>query len=198
MFVDSGNQRQAANGYRTLEEVTDGQMMDPNSVSNLSLSNAYSQMGTQQTLGSPTGMNHSYHSNMGSTCTGVSFLTDSVGYHRGTARRESSGRALGGHSTNQNTYRGDYTTVDIQPITTTDLLCWSFQIARGMEYLASRKVLHGDLAARNVLLAEGNVVKICDFGLAKEMYKDMYKKKTQVLLYTENVPKCNNYSVNFP
>lgn len=41
-----------------------------------------------------------------------------------------------------------------------------------MEYLASRKVLHGDLAARNILLAEGNVVKISDFGLAKSMYNN--------------------------
>jgi len=40
------------------------------------------------------------------------------------------------------------------------------------------QVLHGDLAARNILLAEDNVVKICDFGLAKSMYKDdNYKKK---------------------
>lgn len=43
------------------------------------------------------------------------------------------------------------------------------------------QVLHGDLAARNILLAEDNVVKICDFGLAKSMYKsDNYKKKGDV------------------
>ncbi|GCB72939.1 hypothetical protein scyTo_0006547, partial [Scyliorhinus torazame] len=29
-----------------------------------------------------------------------------------------------------------------------------------------------DLAARNVLLSENNVVKICDFGLARDIYKD--------------------------
>lgn len=66
-------------------------------------------------------------------------------------------------------------------ITTTDLLIWSFQIARGMHYLASRKVLHGDLAARNVLLGDDNVVKICDFGLARSMYKTgNYQIKTEV------------------
>ncbi|CAG2061258.1 unnamed protein product [Timema podura] len=40
------------------------------------------------------------------------------------------------------------------------------------------QVLHGDLAARNILLADDNIVKICDFGLAKSMYKsDNYQKK---------------------
>ncbi|XP_034181640.2 PDGF- and VEGF-receptor related isoform X1 [Osmia lignaria lignaria] len=75
-------------------------------------------------------------------------------------------------------YRGDYKDHNLKPICTQDLLSWAFQVARGMEYLSQRKVLHGDLAARNILLAENNVVKICDFGLAKTMYKDNnYKKK---------------------
>ncbi|XP_049864841.1 vascular endothelial growth factor receptor kdr-like isoform X3 [Pectinophora gossypiella] len=65
-----------------------------------------------------------------------------------------------------------------RPLCSRDLLAWAFQIARGMEYLASRKVLHGDLAARNILLAEDNIVKICDFGLARSIYKnDEYQKK---------------------
>ena len=48
-----------------------------------------------------------------------------------------------------------------------------------MEYLASKKVMHGDLACRNILLAQDNVVKICDFGLAKDIYKtNNYHKKS--------------------
>ncbi|KAJ8673410.1 hypothetical protein QAD02_004672 [Eretmocerus hayati] len=60
-----------------------------------------------------------------------------------------------------------------------DLLSWAFQVARGMEYLSEKKILHGDLAARNILLAKDKIVKICDFGLAKTMYKyDNYQKKS--------------------
>lgn len=66
-------------------------------------------------------------------------------------------------------------------VTTTDLLGWSFQIARAMEFLTSRNVLHGNLAARNVLLCEGNVVKITDFGVERSVFKtNVYLEKRQV------------------
>ncbi|KAK4010542.1 vascular endothelial growth factor receptor 1 [Daphnia magna] len=67
-------------------------------------------------------------------------------------------------------------------ISTRDLISWSFQIARGMEYLASKKVLHGDLAARNVLLADDGVVKVADFGMAKKMYYEGNYERTEGLM----------------
>ena len=47
--------------------------------------------------------------------------------------------------------------------------------------LFSQKVLHGDLAARNVLLAEGGIVKVADFGLARQMEDYQYKKNEDVI-----------------
>ncbi|XP_046457985.1 vascular endothelial growth factor receptor 1-like [Daphnia pulex] len=68
-------------------------------------------------------------------------------------------------------------------MTTADLISWSFQIARGMDYLASRKVLHGDLAARNVLLADDGVAKVADFGMSRNMYYEgNYQKSSQGLM----------------
>ncbi|KFB42825.1 Vascular endothelial growth factor receptor 1 [Anopheles sinensis] len=61
---------------------------------------------------------------------------------------------------------------------TVDLICWASQIANGMKYLASKNVCHGDLAARNILLCDKNVVKISDFGLARVFNRGNFYKKT--------------------
>ena len=60
---------------------------------------------------------------------------------------------------------------------TKDLISWAYQIARGMSHLANRKIIHGDLAARNVLLAKNNLIKICDFGLARNMQQNQIYQK---------------------
>ena len=48
----------------------------------------------------------------------------------------------------------------------------------------TQQVLHGDLAARNVLLAEGGIVKVADFGLARQMEDYEYKKNEDVIIMT--------------
>uniref|UniRef100_A0A8C2Z0L1 receptor protein-tyrosine kinase n=1 Tax=Cyclopterus lumpus TaxID=8103 RepID=A0A8C2Z0L1_CYCLU len=54
----------------------------------------------------------------------------------------------------------------------TDLLSFSYQVSQAMDFLSSRRCVHRDLAARNVLVSEGKLVKICDFGLARDLVKD--------------------------
>ncbi|XP_019361491.1 PREDICTED: fibroblast growth factor receptor 4 [Gavialis gangeticus] len=59
-----------------------------------------------------------------------------------------------------------------------DLVSCVYQVARGMEYLESKRCIHRDLAARNVLVTEENVMKIADFGLARDVHDIDYYKKT--------------------
>ncbi|CAF0898766.1 unnamed protein product [Adineta steineri] len=47
------------------------------------------------------------------------------------------------------------------------ILDFAAQIANGMAYLEQKRYVHCDLAARNILVGELDVVKIADFGLAK-------------------------------
>ncbi|XP_072227933.1 fibroblast growth factor receptor 1b [Leuresthes tenuis] len=59
-----------------------------------------------------------------------------------------------------------------------ELVSAAYQVARGMAYLASKKCIHRDVAARNVLVTEDNVMKIADFGLARDIHHIDYYKKT--------------------
>uniref|UniRef100_A0A9J7YKH5 Tyrosine-protein kinase n=2 Tax=Cyprinus carpio TaxID=7962 RepID=A0A9J7YKH5_CYPCA len=52
-------------------------------------------------------------------------------------------------------------------ISATQLLRFSLDVCEGMEHLESKKLLHRDLAGRNILVSEDTVAKISDFGLAK-------------------------------
>ena len=66
------------------------------------------------------------------------------------------------------------------------LITWAFHIAKGMEYLASKRIMHGDLAARNILICGGDtqceklVAKVSDFGLSKKIASaNWYLKKVR-------------------
>ncbi|KAG7273463.1 hypothetical protein CRUP_032711, partial [Coryphaenoides rupestris] len=53
-----------------------------------------------------------------------------------------------------------------------DLLSFSHQVAEGMSFLASNNCVHQDLAARNVLVCAGGLVKVGDWRLSQDLHKD--------------------------
>uniref|UniRef100_A0A1B6MNK2 Mitogen-activated protein kinase kinase kinase dlk-1 n=2 Tax=Graphocephala atropunctata TaxID=36148 RepID=A0A1B6MNK2_9HEMI len=48
------------------------------------------------------------------------------------------------------------------------LVAWAKQIAAGMQYLHSNKIIHRDLKSPNVLIGRKEVVKISDFGTSRQ------------------------------
>ncbi|XP_065843779.1 putative molluscan insulin-related peptide(s) receptor isoform X2 [Oscarella lobularis] len=63
------------------------------------------------------------------------------------------------------------------PFTEGQILTMAAEIASGMAYLTERKFVHRDLAARNCLVSSSNVVKIGDFGMARDVQLEDYYRK---------------------
>ncbi|CAG0888866.1 unnamed protein product [Darwinula stevensoni] len=57
--------------------------------------------------------------------------------------------------------------------TTGNLVSWAYQIAKGMEFLGSRKVVYRNLATRSILLTGEKIAKISDFDLARDIYENI-------------------------
>lgn len=66
-----------------------------------------------------------------------------------------------------------------------DLLAMCEDVARGCRYLEELHFVHRDLACRNCLVSardrENRVVKIGDFGLARDIYKNDYYRKVNAI-----------------
>ncbi|XP_035711294.1 tyrosine-protein kinase receptor torso-like [Folsomia candida] len=63
----------------------------------------------------------------------------------------------------------------VKPLSRHELLRWCHQVSGAMEFLGSKKIIHGDLATRNVLLDSNFVAKVSDFGLSRRMFNN-YKQ----------------------
>eukprot|EP00039_Didymoeca_costata_P010634 m.143760 g.143760 ORF g.143760 m.143760 type:complete len:780 (+) comp14905_c0_seq3:253-2592(+) len=57
-------------------------------------------------------------------------------------------------------------------LTITEMLSLMRQLVAGCVHISSKRIVHMDIAARNVLLSLKNVVKIGDFGMARPMAND--------------------------
>ena len=78
------------------------------------------------------------------------------------------------------------------PLVMKDLLLCAMDVAKGCEYLEGNHFIHRDIAARNCLLTTkgpGRVVKIADFGMARDIYRaDYYRKGGKAMLPVKWMP----------
>lgn len=59
------------------------------------------------------------------------------------------------------------------------LLLYAFQLSTALSYLESKKYVHRDIAARNVLVSSHNCVKLADFGLSRWVEDQSYYKASK-------------------
>lgn len=78
------------------------------------------------------------------------------------------------------------------PLSMKDLIFCAIDVARGCRYMESKRFIHRDIAARNCLLSSkgpGRVVKIADFGMARDIYRsDYYRKGGKAMLPIKWMP----------
>ncbi|XP_076300861.1 anaplastic lymphoma kinase isoform X1 [Lasioglossum baleicum] len=77
-------------------------------------------------------------------------------------------------------------------LTMLDLITCGYDVAKGCKYMEEARFIHRDIAARNCLLTckeIGRVVKIADFGMAKDIYRsDYYRKGGKAMLPIKWMP----------
>ncbi|CAB3381252.1 Hypothetical predicted protein [Cloeon dipterum] len=77
-------------------------------------------------------------------------------------------------------------------LTMKDLLVCAVDVAKGCKYMEDNHFIHRDIASRNCLLTSkgpGRVVKIADFGMARDIYRaDYYRKGGKAMLPVKWMP----------
>jgi hypothetical protein len=59
------------------------------------------------------------------------------------------------------------------------VLVMSIDVAHGLQHLHQYNIIHRDLAARNLLMTADNVIRVADFGLARDTNKDGYQTRAE-------------------
>ncbi|XP_019642207.1 PREDICTED: mast/stem cell growth factor receptor Kit-like [Branchiostoma belcheri] len=54
---------------------------------------------------------------------------------------------------------------------------YAVDVCNGLKHLASKRYVHRDIAARNVVIHGKGMAKICDFGLTRDVYTEIYTKQ---------------------
>ncbi|KAK3547581.1 hypothetical protein QTP86_025479 [Hemibagrus guttatus] len=71
----------------------------------------------------------------------------------------------------------------------------AYQVADGMTYLEDHNSIHRDLAARNVLVSEGYLCKVADFGLARIIKEPIYLSNETKIPYKWTAPEAMELGV---
>ncbi|XP_038066681.1 angiopoietin-1 receptor-like [Patiria miniata] len=73
-----------------------------------------------------------------------------------------------------------HSTDGASPVTSSNLLKFGTDVAKGMDHLSKTGIIHRDLAARNILLAEDLTAKVSDFGLSRGENIYVQKSSTRI------------------
>ncbi|XP_038066674.1 angiopoietin-1 receptor-like [Patiria miniata] len=76
--------------------------------------------------------------------------------------------------------RAGHSTDGASPVTSSNLLKFGTDVAKGMDHLSKTGIIHRDLAARNILLAEDLTAKVSDFGLSRGENIYVQKSSTRI------------------
>ncbi|KAG2502134.1 hypothetical protein HYH03_000622 [Edaphochlamys debaryana] len=67
-----------------------------------------------------------------------------------------------------------------KPYSEDDIMFWFVQIVLALYHVHSRNVLHRDLKSQNIFIADGNLLKLGDFGIARVLNSDTELARTVV------------------